>query len=79
MTTPILHISDSLPMLLAEQFDPAELRHLAAVMEARGQTARARRGLTAEGVLELADMLAAGRKPTVGWWRRHRRHEEAPV
>jgi hypothetical protein len=31
----------------------------------------ARRKLDSASVEELAEMLTSGRKPTIGWWRRH--------
>jgi len=51
--------------------DAATLRHLAAALEDRDPELQARRRLGREGAEELADMLIAGRVPTVGWWKRH--------
>jgi hypothetical protein len=48
--------------------DPATLRELAAIIEHRQTRLRAR--LSAEKLEELADMVMAGRTPTIGWWRR---------
>jgi hypothetical protein len=54
---------------------PEILRELAALLEDRqpnrAGSRRARRSLSPEALEELADMLAAGKRPTVGWWRRH--------
>lgn len=49
---------------------PAELRHLAAALEARDPELVARQQLTSQDVEELGDMLIAGRRPTIGWWKR---------
>jgi hypothetical protein len=50
------------------------LRELAALIEARepdrGGSAQARRRLSPEALNELADMLIAGKRPTIGWWKR---------
>jgi hypothetical protein len=51
--------------------DPTTLRELAAVIEWRCSGVEARRSLSEDGVRELADMLIAGERPTIGWWRRH--------
>jgi hypothetical protein len=53
---------DSLP--------PSTLRHLAALREERDRS----RYLDYEAMAkELAEMLCDGRKPTIGWYRRHLR------
>lgn len=56
---------------------PEGLRAIAAAMEKVETGARARSSLSAEAREELAEMLAAGRKPTIGWWRRHGTHIRA--
>ena len=53
---------------------PACLR-LAGAIEARDPGTVARRELDSDGITELADMLLRGDKPTIGWWRRHRKVE----
>jgi hypothetical protein len=58
------------------RIEPRTLRDLAAVMESRTPEVRARRSLSAEGVERLAEILAAGGRPTIGFWRRYR--EAAP-
>jgi hypothetical protein len=54
---------------------PEILRELAALIESRepnrAGSAEARRRLSPESLAELADMLEARKRPTVGWWRRH--------
>jgi hypothetical protein len=52
--------------------DPRSLRDLASAVEARDPAVIARRELSPESVEALADMIAAGHRPTIGWWRRHR-------
>jgi hypothetical protein len=64
-------ISDSLRALLISQFTANQLRHLAALMDLESPGLRARRDLEEASVIELAEMIVAGRIPTVGWWRRH--------
>jgi hypothetical protein len=61
--------------------DPRILRELAALLEERepnraGST-QARRSLDLDSLKELADMLGAGKHPTIGWWRRHLPPERA--
>ena len=51
--------------------NPETLRHLAALAEARSPSRRARARLTPEGVEILADMLVAGGRPTIGFWRKN--------
>lgn len=51
---------------LVEQLGPRGLRELASLLEARS----IRSPLAPEAVDELVQMVAAGEKPTVGWWRR---------
>jgi hypothetical protein len=60
----------TLPSMLLE-LDAADLRHLAALIEAQSPEARARGRLTDEGRAELFDMLCRGDRPSIGWWRRH--------
>lgn len=62
---------------------PEVLRDLAGVLraraediEARGPRRRAVARLSPESLDELADMLLAGDRPTVGWWVRHVPKEE---
>jgi hypothetical protein len=54
---------------------PEILRELAALIESRepnrAGSPEARRSLSPEALEELAAMLGAGRRPTVGWWCRH--------
>lgn len=50
----------------------ADLRHLAAAIEARSPTRRALRNLSPEAIEELAEMLVRGDSPTVGWFEKHR-------
>ena len=47
------------------------LRHIVAALEAHGGASSAPVTLTSDGVDELAQMIADGRHPTIGWWRRH--------
>ena len=68
----------STPTALAE-LDPATLRALAAAIEGQDPERRARRELTDEGREKLADLLLAGGKPTVGFFRRHRRVPDLDV
>lgn len=49
------------------------LTHLAYLLRQREPDFRARRSLTSDALEELADMIADGRTPTLGWWRRARR------
>ena len=53
------------------QFTPNQLRHLASLMEADSPGMRARRRLDQVGLEMLADLLEAGKVPTVGFWRRY--------
>jgi hypothetical protein len=54
---------------------PEILRELADLLETRepnrAGSPEARRRLSPESLEELAGMLIAGKRPTVGWWRRH--------
>ena len=61
----------SLKRLLIDTFSAADLRHLAYLKEASSPQLTARQRLDEAGVDELAEMLVAGRRPTLGWWRRH--------
>jgi hypothetical protein len=60
-------------MTNAIDLTPAELRELAHLLEQLHPDPEltVRRRLSAESVQELAAMLAAGRQPTIGWWRQH--------
>jgi hypothetical protein len=58
--------SNSLPST-----SPEVLRELAAVIEKRDPARRARQSLTPESLEELADMLLAGKRPSLGWWVRN--------
>ena len=51
---------------------PRTLREVASAMEARSAENVAVDELTDEGVVRLADILLAGSKPTVGFWRKYR-------
>ncbi len=70
--TPPVRLSLSLRQLLVSQFSPGDLRHLASLMDAEdpGHIARAR--LSDASCDELAELLTSGRRPTIGFWRRHR-------
>ncbi len=69
--TPPVRLSLSLRRLLIEHFDAAVLYELAWLKQhdSPGMIARAR--LSDASVDQLADMLTAGRKPTLGWWTRN--------
>ena len=56
---------------MLRELDPKALRDLAALIDAQSPEMRARARLTDEGRSELFDMLLLGRRPTIGWWRRH--------
>ncbi len=49
---------------------PQTLRELAAALEWNSPRAKARRDLSPKAIDELALMLIAGNRPTLGWWRR---------
>lgn len=51
---------------------PKSLRDLAAALDWHSPQMVARRDLSPESIDELALMLLAYKKPTVGWWQRHR-------
>jgi len=55
-----------------EHLSPSTLRHLASAIEARDPERVARRQLTQEGIEHLADILLAGGKPSIGFFRRYR-------
>ena len=55
-----------------DRLSPSVLRHLAAAKE---RASRPRYDDTEAMAEELAAMLIAGDRPTVGWYRRHRRTE----
>jgi hypothetical protein len=67
-----------LKRVVMEQFTPEALRHLASLKEAERPRLIARRNLSPASVEELAAMLAAGRRPTIGWWMRHRTEDLTP-
>lgn len=50
---------------------PTALRELAAAIEATDTSGQAQRDLSPEAASDLADLLIAGKRPTVGWWQRH--------
>lgn len=63
---------------------PEVLRDLAGVLRARADAVEAadprRRAvarLSPESLDELADMVLLGRRPTLGWWRRHLPKEDS--
>jgi len=66
-----VRLSVSLRRLLVSQFSASDLRHLASLMAANSPGMVARVRLDDASVEELADMLTSGRKPTIGFWRRH--------
>lgn len=70
-STPPVHVSLSLKRLLVDQFTPDTLRTLAWLKEHDSPGMVARRDLSNASIEELADILTAGRKPTIGWWSRH--------
>lgn len=74
---PIIPLPLALKRLLIDICEPSDLRELAALKETNDPKRVARHGLDADGLTELADLLEAGRIPTVGWWRRHRTEELA--
>lgn len=59
-----------------EHLEPGTLRALAAAIEGQDSRRVARRQLTPEGVDRLAEILLAGSRPTVGFWRRYRVREQ---
>ncbi len=67
----VIPLSLAVRRLIAEQFTPDTLRHLASLTEAAQPAMVARRKLNEASVDELAEMLTTGRKPTYGWWSRH--------
>lgn len=69
--TAALELPLSARRLLVGLFEPEALRELAALMESERPGVRERRSLSEASVDELAEMLPAGKKPTIGWWRRH--------
>ncbi len=56
--------------MTAGGLDPRTLRDVADLIEARAGAHNPRRRLPPEALDQLADMLAAGRRPALGWWRR---------
>ncbi len=71
-TSPVV-LADSLRAVLVDSLTVEQLRHLVAIAEARQANGRREARLSQAGAVELADMLVAGRRPTIGWWRRHDR------
>jgi hypothetical protein len=67
----MLRLNEGLKGTVASLFTSAQLRHLAALKDADSPGMRARRNLDEASVEELAEMLVAGKTPTIGWWRRH--------
>lgn len=76
-----IHISAHMRNLLLTQYTPEQLRMAASSIEDQAPDARRRRRwrqmLDDASFEELADMLIAGKLPTVGWWQRHRRRVPA--
>jgi hypothetical protein len=72
LTPQPVRLSVSLKRLLISQFSPDALRTLAALMEANAPGMDARRDLSNASLEELAEMLTSSRKPTYGWWCRHK-------
>jgi hypothetical protein len=58
--------------IILEHLDPSTLRDLAAAVEGQDPERIARRHLTPEGVERLCEILSAGDRPTVGFYRRYR-------
>jgi hypothetical protein len=58
-----------------DQLSPSVLRHLAAAKERESRPRYANTEVMAE---ELAAMLISGRRPTIGWYRRHRTQQTSP-
>lgn len=58
-------------MIVLQHLSPETLRDLAGAITARRPSTISRRRLTPEGVEQLADMLIAGQKPTIGFFRRN--------
>jgi hypothetical protein len=55
---------------------PEMLREIAAIYRARGRRSwRAYQSLSPESLEELADLLLAGKRPSLGWWQKHLRKE----
>ena len=73
MTTTIERppMSLAVKQLLVDHCGPATLRALACQIEESTPIRLACQQLDDAGVDALAEMLAAGRTPTIGWWRRH--------
>jgi hypothetical protein len=57
---------------------PRFLRELAAALEGRSPEARARSALDGAALAELVAMIAGGRRPTTGWWRKRIEKPEIP-
>jgi len=61
-------------VIALEHLKPSTLRALAAAIEARLPPERLTAcNLTDAGVEELAELLAAGATPTIGFWRKYRK------
>ena len=73
MTTTIERppMSLAVKQLLIVHCGPATLRALACQIEESKPMRLACQHLDDAGVDALAEMLAAGSWPTIGWWRRH--------
>ena len=69
-STPAVRLSLAVKRLLIDTFTADDLRQLAALKDAQSPGMVARRNLSAASVEELAEMLTAGKVPTVGWWAR---------
>jgi hypothetical protein len=72
LTPQPMRLSLSLRRLLVSQFSASDLRHLASLMEAERPGMVARRNLSNASLEDLAEMLTNSRKPTYGWWCRHK-------
>jgi hypothetical protein len=58
-----------------DRLSPSVLRHLAAAKEGASKPSYDDTEAMAE---ELAAMLTSGRRPTIGWYRRHRAPSSCP-
>lgn len=76
--TSSVRLSLAVKRLLIEQFEGPTLRILADLMDDEDPKLLARRRLTDEGVEKLADILIAGKRPTIGLFRKYRRQDVAP-
>lgn len=69
--------ADRVIQLMVDQFDAATLRELAAIKERQDPARLARQQLTPMGVDRLAEILARGDRPTIGFFRRYRVRPDA--